>query len=88
MSKFTLEIDYDAADSIVIQSLKEQYNNLTDDLERRKDDKETWGIFSSDKEEDIVELQRHLDSIKTVLSYNMTYQDFEEWMKINPMVKG
>jgi len=81
MSKFTLEIDYDAANSIVIQALKEQYNSLTDDLERRKDDKEKLGIFSSDKEEDIVELQRHLDSIKTVLSYNMTYQDFEEWMK-------
>lgn len=79
MSKFTVELDYDAVDSIVVQVLKDQYSGLVDDLERRKDGKETIGIFSSDKEEDIAEIQRHLDAVETVLSYNMPHTDFEEW---------
>lgn len=79
MSNFTVELDYDAVDSIVVQVLKEQYSSLTHDLKRRKDDGEKFGFFSSDKEEDITEIQRHLDAVKTVLSYNMVHEDFEEW---------
>ena len=79
MSKFTVELEWDAVDSIVVQALKNQYNGLKKDLDRRKNDEETLGIFSNDKEEDIAEIQKHLDSIKTVLSYNMNHEDFEEW---------
>ena len=79
MSKFTVELDYEAVESLVVQVLKEQYNRLTDELERRKDDRETLGIFLPDKEEDIAEIQRHLDAVETVLSYNMIHEDFEEW---------
>ena len=79
MSKFTVELDIDEVDSIVVQVLKVQYSNLEYDLERRKDGRETLGIFLSDKEEDIAEIQRHLDAVETVLSYNMIYEDFEEW---------
>lgn len=83
MSKFTVELNYDAMDSIVVQVLKEQYSSLTDDLKGRKDDREKYGIFSSDKKEDIAEIQRHLDAVETVLSYNMTHDDFEEWKNEN-----
>ena len=79
MNKFTVELDYDAVDSIVVQVLKDQYSGLVDDLERRKDGKETLGIFSLDKEEDIAEIRRHLAAMATVLSYNMSYKDFEEY---------
>ena len=79
MNKFTVELDYDAVDSIVVQVLKDQYSGLVDDLKRRKDGKETLGIFSLDKEEDIVEIRRHLAAMATVLSYNMSYKDFEEY---------
>lgn len=48
MSKFTVELDYDAVDSIVVQVLKEQ-----------------------------------LDAFETVLSYNMTHDDFEKWKNEN-----
>jgi len=82
MSKFTVELDYDAVDSIVVQVLKDQYSGLIDDLEARKDDRE-YGIFLLDKEEDIAEIQRHLDAVETVLSYNMTHDDFEEWKNEN-----
>jgi hypothetical protein len=79
MSKFTVELDIDEVDSIVVQVLKVQYSNLEYDLERRKDGKETLGIFLSNKEEDIAEIRRHLAAIATVLSYNMSYKDFEVW---------
>ena len=79
MSKFTVELEWDAVDSIVVQVLKNQYNGFKKDLDSRLNDKETLGIFSNDKEEDIAEIQKHLDSIKTVLSYNMNHEDFEEW---------
>ena len=79
MSKFTVELEWDAVDSIVVQVLKDQYNGLKEELDRRLNDKETLGIFSNDKEEDIAELQKHLDSIKTVLSFNMNHEDFEDW---------
>lgn len=83
MSKFIVELDYNAVDSIVVQVLKDQYSMFTYDLEYRKDGKKTLGIFSSDKEEDIAEIQRHLDAVETVLSYNMIQEDFEEWKKTN-----
>ena len=83
MSKFTVELEWDAVDGIVVQALKNQYNGLKKDLDRRRNDKETLGIFSNDKEEDIAEIQKHLDSIKTVLSYNMNHEDFEEWKNEN-----
>ena len=79
MSKFTVELEWDAVDGIVVQVLKNQYDGLKKALDRRLNDKETLGNFSNDKEEDIAEIQKHLDSIKTVLSYNMTHEDFEKW---------
>lgn len=83
MSKFTVELDYDAVYNIVVQVLKDQHRSLTNDLEKRKDGRETLGIFSSDKEEDIFEIQRYLNAIETVLSYNMSHKDFEEWKNEN-----
>ena len=79
MNKFTVELEWDAVDSIVVQVLKNQYNGLKKDFDSRLNDKETLGIFSHDKGEDIAEIQKHLDSIKTVLSYNMIHEKFEEW---------
>ena len=79
MNKFTVELEWDAVDSIIVQVLKDQYNGLKKDLDRRLNDKETFGIFFSDKVEDVAEIQKHLDSIKTVLSYNMIHEKFEEW---------
>ena len=83
MNKLTVELEWDAVDSIVVQALKNQYNGLKKDLDSKLNDKETLGIFSNDKEEDIAEIQKHLDSIKTVLSYNMNHEDFEEWKNEN-----
>jgi len=81
MSKFTVELEWDAVDSIVVQALKNQYSDLKKDLDHRLrlNDEETFGIFSSDKVEDVACIYRHLDAIKIVLSYNMIHEEFEEW---------
>jgi len=79
MNKFTVELEWDAVDSIVVQTLKNQYNGLKKDLDRRLNDEETSGIFLSDKVEDVACIWRHLDSIKIVLSYNMNHTDFKDW---------
>ena len=83
MNKLTVELEWDAVDSIVVQALKKQYNDLKKDIDRRLNDEETFGSFFSDKVEDIAEIQKHLDSIKTVLSYNMIHEEFEQWKNEN-----
>ena len=83
MNKFTVELEWDAVDSIVVQVLKNQYSDLKKDLDRRRNDEDTLGIFFSDKVEDVSCIWRHLDSIKIVLSYNMNHKDFEEWKNEN-----
>ena len=83
MNKLTVELESDAVDSIVVQTLKNQYSSLKKDLDRRRNDEETSGIFLSDKVEDIAEIQKHLDSIKIVLSYNMNHEEFEQWKNEN-----
>jgi hypothetical protein len=79
MNKYTVELDYDAVDSIVVQVLQEQYKSLIDDRTARESDKESIGSFFTDKEKDIAEINRHLDAMEIVLSYNMVYTVFEEW---------
>lgn len=83
MSKFTVELEWDTVDSIVVQALKNQYSNLKEELDRRRNDKDTLGIFFSDKVADVACIWRHLDSLKIVLSYNMNHEDFEEWKNEN-----
>jgi hypothetical protein len=51
---------------------------LRKDLQNRTDDTEIYGIFSSDKEEDIVEIEEHLKGYEKVLRYNMVEEEFEK----------
>jgi len=83
MSTVTVELESDVVDSIVVQVLKNQYSDLKKDLDRRRNDEDTLGIFFSDKVEDVAEIQKHLDSIKIVLSYNMNHEEFEQWKNEN-----
>jgi hypothetical protein len=84
----TLLVSYDdEVDRLVVQYLKNQYSNLSYDLYRRNNGQEEFGVFLEDKEKDIVEIQRHLEAIATVLSYNMVHKEWLEWLEMNPMVK-
>jgi ribonucleotide monophosphatase NagD (HAD superfamily) len=75
-----VEIDYDTADKILVEALKEQYSNVSMILEQRYDDtKNNYGMFHNDKEEDIVAIKELLKSFEDVLRYNMLEEDFKEW---------
>ena len=75
-----VEIDYDAADKIVVESLKEQYSNISTMLEQRYDDtKNNYGMFHNNKKKDIVAIKKLLKSFEDVLRYNMLEDDFKEW---------
>jgi len=78
-----VEIDFDTADKILVEALKEQYSNVSKTLEQRWDDtKNNYGMFHNDKEEDIVTIKELLNSFEDVLRYNMLEEDFvafKEW---------
>jgi len=77
-----VEIDYDAADMILVESLKEQYVNVSRMLEQRYDDtKNNYGMFHNNKKKDIVEIKKLLKSFEDVLRYNMLEDDFKKWRK-------
>jgi len=79
MSKYTVELDYDAVDSIVVRVLQDQYKSLIDYRKVRESNKESIGAFFTDKEKDIAEINRHLDAMEIILSYNMVHTVFEKW---------
>jgi hypothetical protein len=76
-----VEIDEEAAESIVVQSLKEQYILLKSELEKRCDsDENSYSIFHNDKEEDIAAIKGLLKSLEDVLRYNMFKDDYTSFI--------
>ena len=87
-----VEIDYDAADMIVVESLKEQYRYVSRMLEQRyvsKNNyamyasKDNYGMFHHNKKKDIVEIKKLLKSFEDVLKYNMLEEDLVAFKKEN-----
>jgi len=76
---FNIEINYDTADNIFLDILKNQYKGLKEDLQTRIDGKEAFGIFLSDREKDITEIKKYLKGFETVLKYNMVEKEFKEF---------
>ena len=64
----TVEIDYDAADKIVVANLSSMLECLENDYELRKEGR-GMAIFEHDKDEDLKLLKKHIKSFKTVLKY-------------------
>lgn len=83
MDEYTLTLYEEEVDRILVQHLKKQYSILSGDLYRRKNGQEEFGIFLGDKEKDIAEIQRHLEAMATVLSYNMVPNEWSEWQETN-----
>ena len=73
-----VELDYDSVDSIVVESLKEQYNTFKICVKIS----DSCGIFHMDKEKDTVAIKEHLKSIENVLRYTMVDEDFKEWKSV------
>ena len=74
---YTIEMEYEQVDANFVQQLKEQYGSMKESLEHRQSGEEKIGVFVSDKDADIVEIQSHIDALAKVLSYNMLEEEFE-----------
>ena len=70
-----IELTSDSIDSIVIQTLQTQYDELKVSLEQRG-----FGIFHSNKKKDIVAIKSQMRATEKVLEYNMTDKKFKKWI--------
>lgn len=68
MRKVTVELDYDAVDSIVKQELRSLRETLKEDLQKRK--KGTgMAIFEVDKTTDVALIKEHIEAFNLILRY-------------------
>jgi hypothetical protein len=68
MRKVTVELDYDAVDSIVKQELRSLRETLVEDLQKRK--KGTGiAIFEVDKTMDVALIKEHIEAFNLILRY-------------------
>lgn len=63
-----IEVCIEGVNDIVRSDLTNSLDNLKDDLKRRKKG-DSVAIFHMEKDEDIAELQKHIDAFSLVLRY-------------------
>lgn len=76
---YKVELTPDAIDSIIVQTLQTQFEELTVELENRMGEKGGYGIFHSNKKKDIVAIKSQLRATEKVLNYNMVSEAFIKW---------
>jgi hypothetical protein len=65
----TITLLEDQIDKIVIDELKNAIALLEMELDNRNRNANSFGIFTSDKEKDIVEIENHILGMKTTLNW-------------------
>ena len=77
MSTYTVEVDAETIDKIIIGQLKETYESLVEDLAAYDGGKTPNIFFWGEPEKDKAEIQRHLDALKVVIEwYGVPGEDF------------
>lgn len=64
-----IKLDEDQIDKIVTDELKNSIALLEMELDNRNRNGNSFGVFTSDREKDIVEIENHLLAFKTTLSW-------------------
>lgn len=73
MTKFTVELDLETIDNIVVKQLRNTWESLKDDLGAGS------GVFVwGDQEADDVEIQKHIDAVEIVLKWYSTPDQMKE----------
>ena len=68
--KVEIDINSDTADFLIVENLKQTIADMEHDLKAREEETNTCGgFFSTDKEEDLVEMAKYIDAFKLTLSY-------------------
>tara|TARA_R110000803_G_scaffold169848_1_gene232897 strand:- start:231 stop:494 length:264 start_codon:yes stop_codon:yes gene_type:complete len=76
---YKVELTYDTIDSILVQTLQTQFEEVSVELENRMGKEGSYGIFHSDKRKDIAAIKAQLKAIEKVLKYNMLEEEFNQW---------
>jgi len=64
---FTLEPEQ--VDKIIISELNDNIDSLVNNLKQDVDDDDYIGVFSHDREEDAVQIQKHIDALKLIIKF-------------------
>lgn len=73
MAKFTVELDWETVDNIVVGQLRDTWENLKQDLGAGK-----WVFVWGDQEADDAEIQRHIDALELLLKWYSTPDQIKE----------
>lgn len=85
--KVTIDLECEQVDAIVVDELKKQYIDLKQSLYGRRNGRNEFGVFSSDKKKDINLIKKQLSSLKRVLKWNMNVEDYRKWRDNQKMIK-
>ena len=77
-----IKIDYETADRIALAVLKEDYANISDNIDNILSLLRT-NMVASHVLEDLEDDKKLLQAIKTVLSYHMTSEELNAFIKEN-----
>jgi hypothetical protein len=70
MSDFTVSIDWDTAQNIVMRVLKKDLYCLRKDWDKRYEGKhDSLGVFSDSVQEDLEEISAHISAYKKIIKY-------------------
>ena len=73
MSKFTVELDWETVDNIVVGQLQYTWESLKQDLGAGKN-VFVWGV----QEEDDAEIQKHIDAVELLLKWYATPEQLKD----------
>ena len=69
MPKFTVELDWDTVDNIVVQQVTDARDGAIEQLEERKGNGNKGGVFDNNKKKDIILIKAHIDAFELVIKY-------------------
>lgn len=72
--KVTVELDWDTVDNIVAQELKNNLDNFIESLERVKH-LGRGDVFTTDLEQDIVDIEKHIEACKLLIAYHTPFHE-------------
>jgi len=76
MKKYTIEIDHDLRDKILIDTLQEDYKMILESVRRL----EARAELKSHEQEDLRADKKYLKAHKRVIRYHMVKQDFDQFI--------
>lgn len=68
MKKITIDLDWETVDKIMVQQLQENLESFQESLDRVKK-LERGDVFTTDLEQDIVEIEAHIAACQLLIAY-------------------